>query len=93
MHSESLAIVYLHNYNKKGTLRPSTLLINISKMNFRSSFSMFQNELWKSLDFHSSQEAITLIHLNRKLILEEHFRPNPKGNVLAKGNMFLCEVV
>lgn len=76
MHGESLAIVYLCSYNKKGTNRPSTVLINISKIN------------WWSSDFHSRQAPATVILLNRKLLLKEYFGPNPKGNMLAKGNMF-----
>lgn len=76
MHGESLAIVYLCNYNKKGTHGPSTVFINISEIN------------WWSLDFHSSQGAATLIHLNRKLLLKEYFGPSSKGNMLAKGSMF-----
>lgn len=66
MHGESLAIVYLYNYNKKGTHRPSTVLINISKIN------------WWSSDFHSSQGARRLIHLNRKWVLREYFGLSPK---------------
>lgn len=47
MHAESLTIVNLHNYDKKGAHKPSTVLINVSKIN------------WWSLDFHSRQGPAT----------------------------------